>query len=260
VESTLSSRAGSHSRLLKQGSDIGAAVSADRASKLRLQIGQPQIIAPLIGIDDDRVSAFIVAAKDLQPARAGPARKALAGFLGAKERLGGRAVLALCRGRCAGTLAAAAFTPNDVPQAVTIPSDGSSPALRAAIDRLADAHAELQKAVEADYAANDLFEAWERSHPQPKSKKGKRRWIKQMAAYHREVTPAAWHALMDAEQAFAAAQTAVAAIPIAGAADLHAMAACSAIYDEIELNRQNRAPIARVVAQEYFRLGKAVQS
>jgi len=43
-------------------------------------------------------------------------------------------------------------------------------------------------------------------------------------------------------------------------ADLHAMAACSAIYDEVELNRHNRAPIARVVAQEYFRLGKAVQS
>jgi hypothetical protein len=38
------------------------------------------------------------------------------------------------------------------------------------------------------------------------------------------------------------------------------MAACSAIYDEVELNRHNRAPIARVVAQEYVRLGKAVQS
>jgi hypothetical protein len=36
------------------------------------------------------------------------------------------------------------------------------------------------------------------------------------------------------------------------------MAVCSAIYDEVELNRHNRAPIARVVAQEYFRLGKAV--
>jgi hypothetical protein len=112
----------------------------------------------------------------------------------------------------AGTLAAAALTPNDVPQAVTMPTAGStSPALRTAIDRLAEARAELEKAMEADAAANDLFEAWERSHPEPKSKRGKRRWIKQMAAYHREVTPASWHALMDAEQAFAAAQTAVAA-------------------------------------------------
>jgi hypothetical protein len=131
----------------------------------------------------------------------------------------------------ASTLAAAAFTPNDVPKAVTIPAPRS-----------------------------ELFAAWERSHPQPKSKKGKRRWIKQMAAYHSEVTPASWHALMAAEQAFANAQIAVAAIPIASVADLHAMAACSTIYDAVELCRHNRAPIARVVAQEYFRLGKAVQS
>jgi hypothetical protein len=90
----------------------------------------------------------------------------------------------------AGTLAAAAFTPNDVPQAVTVPSGASSPALRDAIARLAEAHAELERAVEAEYAANELFVAWERSHPQPKSKRGKRRWIKQMGAYEREVLSA----------------------------------------------------------------------
>jgi hypothetical protein len=114
--------------------------------------------------------------------------------------------------------------------------------------------------MEADYAANELFEAWERSHPEPKSKRGRRRWIRQMAAYHREVTPAAWQALIAAEQTFDAAQTAVAATPIASTTDLHAMAACAAIYDEVELARHNRAPIARVVAQQLFRLGKAVLS
>jgi hypothetical protein len=66
--------------------------------------------------------------------------------------------------------------------------------------------------------------------------------------------------LITAEQAYATAQITVAAIPISSPADLHAMAACSAIYDEVELNRHNRAPIARVVAQEYVRLGKAVQA
>jgi hypothetical protein len=45
----------------------------------------------------------------------------------------------------AGTLAAAALTPNDVPQAVTMPSGNASPALRAAIARLAEARAELGK-------------------------------------------------------------------------------------------------------------------
>ena len=53
------------------GPDIGAAVPANLTGEFRLQVGQPYIIAPLIGIDDDRVSAFVVAAKDLQSARAG---------------------------------------------------------------------------------------------------------------------------------------------------------------------------------------------
>jgi hypothetical protein len=130
-----------------------------------------------------------------------------------------------------------------------------SPALRSAMQSLIEAHAELVKAQAADYAANDLFEAWERSHPQPKSKKGTRRWIKQAQAYHLKVTPAPWHALMDAKQIFAAAQTAVAAVPIDGAADLYMMATCSVIYDRVELNRHNRAPIAVMVADEMVRMG-----
>jgi hypothetical protein len=52
--------------MLEERSDISAPVAADRASKFRLQVGQPHIIAPPIGIDDDRVSAFVVPAKDLQ--------------------------------------------------------------------------------------------------------------------------------------------------------------------------------------------------
>jgi hypothetical protein len=65
---------------------------------------------------------------------------------------------------------------------------------------------------------------------------------------------------MTAETAFAEAQAAVADVPAAGMANAQAMAACSVIYDRVELARINRAPIARVVAQEYSRLGKAVQS
>jgi hypothetical protein len=54
-----------HTRRLKQWPDIGAAVAEDLASKLRLQVGQADVVAPAIGIHDDKVSAFIVAAKDL---------------------------------------------------------------------------------------------------------------------------------------------------------------------------------------------------
>jgi hypothetical protein len=46
-------------------------VTADLASKLRLEVGQANIIAPVIGIHDNGMSAFVVAAKDVQPARAG---------------------------------------------------------------------------------------------------------------------------------------------------------------------------------------------
>jgi hypothetical protein len=51
------------------------------------------------------------------------------------------------------------LTSNDVSQAVTVLSGSASPALRAAIDRLAEAHAELEKAQKAVNAANDLYEA-----------------------------------------------------------------------------------------------------
>ena len=160
----------------------------------------------------------------------------------------------------AGTLAAAAFTPNDVPQAVTAPSGSSSPALRAAVHRLTEAHRTLIGARAAEEEAYAMFEDWLAQNPEPKSKRGGRRWIKRMGAYEREVMAAEFQALIAAEQVFSEAQETVAAIPIAGPADLHAMAACSAIYDEVELNRHNRAPIARVVVQEYVRLGKAVQA
>jgi uncharacterized protein involved in high-affinity Fe2+ transport len=65
---------------------------------------------------------------------------------------------------------------------------------------------------------------------------------------------------MDAELVFSDAQAAVADVPIEGPTDLDAMTAASVIYDRVDICRHNRAPIARVVAQEYFRLGQAVQS
>ena len=41
-----------------------------------------------------------------------------------------------------------------------MPSGNSSPALSESIGRLAEAHVELERAIEADDAANELFEAW----------------------------------------------------------------------------------------------------
>jgi hypothetical protein len=57
---------------------------------------------------------------------------------------------------------------------------------------------------------------------------------------------------MRAELVFARAQINLAMAPITGHADLEAMAACSVLYDRVELARGNRAPIGLVVAQEVF--------
>jgi hypothetical protein len=65
---------------------------------------------------------------------------------------------------------------------------------------------------------------------------------------------------MRAELVFARAQCEVALVPITGAADLHAMAACSVVYDKVELARHNRAPIGLMVADEIALLGKSVLS
>jgi hypothetical protein len=62
------------------------------------------------------------------------------------------------------------------------------------------------------------------------------------------------------ELEFANAQCEVALVPIESPADLHAMAACSVIYDRVELNRHNRSPIGVMVADYLFQQGQAVLS
>jgi hypothetical protein len=160
----------------------------------------------------------------------------------------------------AGSLAAAAMAPNDVPKAVTLPSTSPSHRLRVAIRELAAAHETLIAAQATAEEAEAMWTDWEAQNPQPANKRGTREWIKRGNAYHRRATAPSWQALMDAELVFSDAQDAVADVPIAGPADLDAMTAASVIYDRVEVCRHNRAPIARVVAQEYFRLGQAVQS
>lgn len=48
--------------------DIGATMAADRASKLRLKIGEPNTIRPAIPADFYRVAALVVGAVDQQAA------------------------------------------------------------------------------------------------------------------------------------------------------------------------------------------------
>jgi hypothetical protein len=142
-------------------------------------------------------------------------------------------------------------------QAVTVPQ--ASRALRDAIRALDRAHTSLIAAQADNEEAEAIWMDWQRSHPQPRSNRATRKWIKKGAAYHQRVTAPSRQALMRAELVFATAQCEVALVPITGPADLHGMAVASAKYDRVELARGNRSPIGLMVATE-IALGSAVQS
>jgi hypothetical protein len=167
------------------------------------------------------------------------------------------AVAAVASAVGAGSLAAAAMAASDVPQAVTIQQ--ASPALRGAIRALDHAHTSLKIAQAANEEAEAIWTDWERQHPEPASKRGRRRWIHRANIDRQALTSKPWQALMRAELVFATAQCEVALVPITGPADLHGMAVASAKYDRVELARGNRSPIGLMVATEIV-LGSAVQS
>jgi hypothetical protein len=167
------------------------------------------------------------------------------------------AVAAVASVVSADTLAAATAMDQSVLQAVTVPQ--ASRALRDAIRALDRAHTSLIAAQADNEEAEAIWMDWQRSHPQPRSNRATRKWIKKGAAYHQRVTAPSWQALMCAELVFATAQCEVALVPITGPADLHGMAVASAKYDRVELARGNRSPIGLMVATE-IALGSAVQS
>ena len=59
-----------HVRWLEERPDIGTSMAASSTNELRLKIGQAHTIGPALSVDDDRMSATVIAAADDQPARA----------------------------------------------------------------------------------------------------------------------------------------------------------------------------------------------
>ena len=51
--------------------DVGTALATRPADELRLDVGQPDFIRPMVHIDRDRVTAAVVGAVDQQTANAG---------------------------------------------------------------------------------------------------------------------------------------------------------------------------------------------
>jgi hypothetical protein len=125
--------------------------------------------------------------------------------------------------------------------------------MHAVADVLVDALLRLILAQAANDHAETVSTTWEAENPMPTSKRGRRRWLKRLDAHRETFIPAAWQALMQAEADFTEAQTALAAVPIAGMGDLRIMIAAAELYDGIELCRINRAPIARAVVAYFAR-------
>ena len=108
---------------------------------------------------------------------------------------------------------------------------------------LAKAHEALIVAKANNDEADAMFLDWEAKNPKPASKRGTRKWLKG-DALPLSVTAPWWQAMMEAEKPSPRPRRSRQRL-IAGAADVQALIACSAIYDEVELNRHNRADGAR---------------
>jgi hypothetical protein len=60
----------SHRGRFEQRPNVGASLAASLADEPRFQIGQPDVIGPLVGADRDRMAAAIVRAIDQDAAHA----------------------------------------------------------------------------------------------------------------------------------------------------------------------------------------------
>jgi|GEM_PF-5380681 len=123
-----------------------------------------------------------------------------------------------------------------------------SPALVDAARKLEAAHDAMQAASTNYEAADAKATAWEREHPQPKSRRGVRKWLKKAGKVHETLVRPSWLELLSAEQAFVVAQVAFAKVKPADERELTMMACHATIYDDVSLTRRNTAPISRMVA------------
>jgi hypothetical protein len=170
----------------------------------------------------------------------------------------------------AGSLAAAALTPSDVPQAVTVPKarpfvDDANPAFDPAARKLSAAHKDWTAAREVFEAVMAPVAAWETLNPLPDSNRKRKKWRREHnAVSYTQPINAAWVTQVEAENAYRAAQMEVAQIPAITRADILLKACLAATYDGAELSNRQEGIIAFSLATDIVRLeldlGKAVQS
>jgi hypothetical protein len=164
----------------------------------------------------------------------------------------------------AGSLAAAALTPNDVPQAVTIPP-AANPAFRQSVRKMETARRNWAAAREVFETVIAPVAAWETLNPLPDSNRKRKKWRREHnAVSYTQPINAAWVTQVEAENAYRAAQREVAQVPAVTRADILLKACLAATYDGAELSNRQEGIIAFSLAADIVRLelddGKAVQS
>lgn len=128
------------------------------------------------------------------------------------------------------------------------------PALRDAVIALRESHDALEAAKAGTDAAEAKVARWEEENPEPTSKRGKKRYWRKWAEYHREASDRAWFVQRDAENHFKAAQGRLAKMHPANQDELCLMAAAAAIYDAVKLSYGQTAIISYGFVLGYFRL------
>jgi hypothetical protein len=124
----------------------------------------------------------------------------------------------------------------------------ASPALRAAVRALGDAHDRLKEARATFDAADRLPEEWRGSNPRPADRRAIKRWNRREREYRYSVTMPPWQAVIAAEDDFREAKMAVAKIDARDMGELALKACLSAVFDAVHLTYPNAAEIGFSVA------------
>src|ERR1700694_485668 len=151
----------------------------------------------------------------------------------------------------AGTAIALAIPPAPaVAAARRDPLDPSkaSPALRAAVQALAESNDRLEAAKERfkahDEVVADTMADWEINNPKPTSKRGIKRWQRKWREHRHAAVEDTWEAQLAADEHFQAAQIAVANVTPRDEDDLALKAAAASIYDRVKAGYRTVAIIS----------------
>jgi hypothetical protein len=159
-------------------------------------------------------------------------------------------------------LALASFPPASAIASPAGPPDASkaSPALRAAVRALDEAHERL-KAAKARFVADDLKVAeWQANNPAPLKGRAHKRWVRKWREYRDAVAGGGWAAQIEAEEDFRAALMVVAKIKPRDMDELVLKACLSGFFDKAQLAYGSNAVIGYSVALDLVSLTNPVRA